>query len=83
MEEDKCYSLEETVNVWGDYLRVHLHPRSVLLLNDYHLNDPTEPFSLSTTGISAWKSLEDDMEQALRLYAEECDLMQVGCVIDQ
>ena len=34
--EAKNYSLESNVSVWSDFLRLHFHPRSLLLLPEYH-----------------------------------------------
>ena len=34
--EAKNYSLESSVSVWSDFLRLHFHPRSLLLLPDYY-----------------------------------------------
>lgn len=30
--EDKLYELHSDVKVWSDFLRIHLHPKSLLLV---------------------------------------------------
>ncbi len=32
--ETKMYSLQNEVKVWSDFLRIHLHPRSVVTIPD-------------------------------------------------
>ena len=34
--EAKNYSLESNVSVWSDFLRLHFHPRSLLLIPEYY-----------------------------------------------
>lgn len=34
--EAKSYCFESSVSVWSDFLRLHFHPRSLLLLPEYH-----------------------------------------------
>ena len=31
----KLYNLDDTVNVWSDYLRIHLHPKTVHIIDAY------------------------------------------------
>ena len=31
----KLYNLDSSVEVWSDFQRVHLHPRSIQLINDF------------------------------------------------
>ena len=32
----KGYRLEGSVRVWSDFLRIHLHPRTILVINQYN-----------------------------------------------
>ncbi len=32
----KSYRLEGSVRVWSDFLRIHLHPRSISIINQYN-----------------------------------------------
>ncbi len=34
----KLYNLDDKVNVWSDYLRLHLHPKSVQIVEEYSHN---------------------------------------------
>jgi len=34
----KFYNLDNEVRVWSDYLSVHLHPRSIQLVQDFILD---------------------------------------------
>ena len=31
----KLYYLDDCVNVWSDYLRIHLHPKTVCIVEQY------------------------------------------------
>ena len=31
----KLYNLDDSVHVWSDYLRLHLHPKTIALVNEY------------------------------------------------
>ena len=32
----KTYSLEGSVRVWSDFLRLHLHPRTISVIHEYN-----------------------------------------------
>ncbi len=34
----KLYNLDDKVNVWSDYLKLHLHPKSVQIVEEYTHN---------------------------------------------
>ncbi len=34
----KLYDLDDSVRVWSDFMRLHLHPRSVALITEYQHN---------------------------------------------
>lgn len=78
---EKIYDLQDQVTVWSDYLRPHLHPSTLFLLDDnYVLNG-----SLSTegswgfhSGISFWQreDVEDGITDRIRIFAESCGSLQ-------
>ncbi|XP_076465690.1 protein misato homolog 1-like [Babylonia areolata] len=71
------YNLDEHVKVWSDYLSVHLHPRSVQIVQDFILDNEDHPFDVFGLGQQtlcddAW----DEWEDRVRFFTEDCDLMQ-------
>lgn len=62
-------------SVWCDYLRVHLHPRSLLLTPQYQLNNNSRAFDLFSYGVEQYNRDEfgEHIEDRIRQYAEECD----------
>lgn len=75
---NKLYQLDDVVKVWSDYLRIHLHPKTVSLSNRYQLNSETEPFDSFILGQNLYKepSCRDDFEDRIHFFAEECDSLQ-------
>ncbi|XP_053133222.1 protein misato homolog 1 isoform X2 [Hemicordylus capensis] len=74
----KTPRLEATMDAWSDYLRTHLHPRSVLTIHQY--NHEGESGRLEAFG-QGEKLLQDDsyleeLEDRLHFYVEECDYLQ-------
>lgn len=72
-------SLDDSVEYWTDYLKAHLHPRSVYELpNTFH---GVTPFQNYSSGQGFFKQQEqlDEVENRLRFFVEECDHLQV-CV---
>ena len=64
---------------WSDYNRVYLHPRSIVQLNEHDLNSNVLPFERYETGEEVFQNLsrdDDILDRDVRLFAEECDLMQ-------
>lgn len=69
------YHLEDGVRVWSDYLRTFLHPKSTVIVNDYHHESSSNPFDFWAKGTSL-NGIVEEMEERVRFYAEECDLLQ-------
>lgn len=76
--EDRFYDLDSKVKVWSDFLRPHLHPKSVITLEDYFHNNEQEPFDLFGTGVEAYhtETTKDNIEECCRKFAEECHFFQ-------
>lgn len=74
----KNYDLDETVNVWSDFLYARFHPRTVEVVKQYqHCNENT-PFDAFPLGNDVWKTRQfsEDFTDKIRNYIEECDNFQ-------
>jgi len=77
-DQAKGYDLNSDVEVWSDFLRTGLHPRSIQLVNNYLHNDSNNSFNIFGQGEqvaksdSEWSALED----RIRYFTEECDHLQ-------
>jgi len=75
----KLYDLDDTVDVWSDFLRPHLHPKTVSILPQYthdDENDNLDLFCLGANILKAHPSFEDDTEDRIRFFVEDCDSLQ-------
>ncbi|XP_072050730.1 protein misato homolog 1-like [Amphiura filiformis] len=74
----KMYYLDESVVVWSDYLYGHMHPKTVSVIREFSHDSDVEPFELYTQGKTLMQkpSMEDDLEDRLHFFAEECDHLQ-------
>nr|XP_040045190.1 protein misato homolog 1 isoform X1 [Gasterosteus aculeatus aculeatus] len=73
----KGYRLEGSVKVWSDFLRIHLHPRSVSVIHQY--NHDGEAHRLETFGQGEGLlqgPLLEQLEDKLHFFVEECDYLQ-------
>lgn len=76
-ERSLVQSLDDSVEYWTDYLKAHLHPRSVYELpNTFHGVTPFENYS-SGQGFFKQQEQLDEVENRLRFFVEECDHLQV------
>ncbi|XP_071964705.1 protein misato homolog 1-like [Antedon mediterranea] len=76
--EERTYNLDDSVEVWSDFLRCHLHPKSVAIIKEYAHQSELEPFEIFSQGTNLWKNgkVSDQMENHLHFYTEECDHLQ-------
>ncbi|KAH7401231.1 protein DML1 [Pyrenochaeta sp. MPI-SDFR-AT-0127] len=68
-----------TVRYWSDYSRVYYHPRSVVQLSEFEVNDKLMPFENWEVGMELFEKLErevDLVDRDLRPFIEECDGIQ-------
>nr|XP_006001695.1 PREDICTED: protein misato homolog 1 [Latimeria chalumnae] len=74
----KVYRLETSVRVWSDFLRVHLHPRTISLIQQYNHDGETSRLEAFGQGRSLFKepAFLDELEDRLHFYVEECDYLQ-------
>ncbi|KAH0515246.1 Protein misato-like protein 1 [Microtus ochrogaster] len=69
---------ENGVRVWSDFLRVHLHPRSIFVIHKYNHDGETgrlEAFGQGEGILKEPRYLEE-LEDRLHFYVEECDYLQ-------
>lgn len=76
--QNNC-ALDENVKVWSDYLYARFHPRTVNVVKNYEMGNEHTPFDSFTIGKNIWKSVqfEEDFNDKIRQYVEECDNFQV------
>uniref|UniRef100_A0A3P9NX53 Protein misato homolog 1 n=1 Tax=Poecilia reticulata TaxID=8081 RepID=A0A3P9NX53_POERE len=73
----KNYRLEGSVTVWSDFLRLHLHPRSVVIMHQFNHDGEAHRLETFGQGESALQgALLDELEDRLHFFVEECDYLQ-------
>ncbi|XP_016309052.1 protein misato homolog 1 [Sinocyclocheilus anshuiensis] len=73
----KSYWLEGSVRVWSDFLRIHLHPRTVSVINQYNHDGESERLEVFGQGEALLKGpVLEDLEDRLHFFVEECDYLQ-------
>lgn len=72
------FNFENDVKSWVDYILPLFHPRTVTVIKKYLHNCTQQPFDIFTCGRDLWttEQFSDDFSNRIRLYVEECDLMQ-------
>ncbi|KAH9872498.1 mtDNA inheritance, partitioning of the mitochondrial organelle [Plenodomus lingam] len=68
-----------TVRYWSDYSRVYYHPKSIVQLSEFDVNDKLMPFENWEVGMELFEKFErevDLVDRDLRPFAEECDGIQ-------
>ncbi|XP_067831960.1 protein misato homolog 1 isoform X2 [Heptranchias perlo] len=70
--------LESSVRVWSDYLRVHLHPKTISVIQQYNHDSSSDRFEAFGFGERLYRdpAFLDDLEDRLHFYTEECDYLQ-------
>ncbi|XP_022105673.1 protein misato homolog 1-like [Acanthaster planci] len=74
----KVYHLDESIDVWSDFLHGHLHPKTVMVIKQHAHGSEVDPFGLFTKGRSLLnkKDIAEDIENRLHFFVEECDQLQ-------
>ncbi|XP_060676744.1 protein misato homolog 1 [Hemiscyllium ocellatum] len=72
------YRLEDSVGVWSDFLRVHLHPKTISVIQQYNHSSTSDRFEAFGFGEKLVRDplFLDDFEDRLHFYIEECDYLQ-------
>ncbi|XP_018334955.1 protein misato-like [Agrilus planipennis] len=75
---NKKQNLEQTVNVWSDFLYTRYHPRTVNIINEYKHEDVNKEFDVYPLGVNLWNNSEfsEEFSDKIRNYIEECDNFQ-------
>ncbi|XP_011607631.2 protein misato homolog 1 isoform X1 [Takifugu rubripes] len=73
----KDYKLEGSVKVWSDFLRIHLHPRTVSVIHQYNHDGEAHRLRAFDQGEALLQGLLlEELEDKLHFFAEECDYLQ-------
>ncbi|XP_043936097.1 protein misato homolog 1 [Protopterus annectens] len=74
----KSLGLENSVQLWSDYLQVHLHPRTISVIHDYSHDEQSSQFAAFGQGEGLFNCprFQDDLEDRLHFFVEECDYLQ-------
>uniref|UniRef100_A0A1A8I222 Protein misato homolog 1 n=1 Tax=Nothobranchius kuhntae TaxID=321403 RepID=A0A1A8I222_NOTKU len=73
----KSYRLEGSVKVWSDFLRIHLHPRTISVIQQYNHDGEAHRLEAFGQGESLLKgALLEELEDKLHFFVEECDYLQ-------
>ncbi|KAM4724644.1 protein misato homolog 1 [Anableps anableps] len=71
------YRLEGSVRVWSDFLRIHLHPRSVAVVHQFNHDGEAHRLETFGQGESLLQgALLEELEDRLHFFVEECDYLQ-------
>ncbi|XP_053189918.1 protein misato homolog 1 isoform X2 [Scomber japonicus] len=71
------YRLEGSVKVWSDFLRIHLHPRTISVIHQYNHDGEAHRLEAFGQGESLLQgSVLEDLEDRLHFFVEECDYLQ-------
>lgn len=74
----KFYNLDDSVQVWSDFLNIHLHPKSVNIINEFSHNSSELPFDIHGCGYQTMSATDTwtEAEDRLHFFTEECDQLQ-------
>lgn len=73
----KGYTLEGSVKVWSDFLRIHLHPRTISVIHQYNHDGEAHRLEAFGQGEALLQgSVLEDLEDRLHFFVEECDYLQ-------
>ncbi|XP_046714871.1 protein misato homolog 1 isoform X1 [Silurus meridionalis] len=73
----RSYRLEDSVRVWSDFLRLHLHPHSISVINQYNHDSDAARLEAFGQGEALLQGSElEELEDKLHFFIEECDYLQ-------
>jgi len=71
--------LDQEVKLWSDFLRSRFHPKTNVVMGEYHHGNSKE-FDVHGIGVEAWSSgqgaFSDEVEDRIRFFAEESDFLK-------
>ncbi|XP_057684043.1 protein misato homolog 1 [Corythoichthys intestinalis] len=73
----KKYRLEGSVKVWSDFLRIHLHPRTISVIHRYNHDGEADRLEAFGQGEALLQgSVLEELDDKLHFFVEECDYFQ-------
>nr|XP_020497889.1 protein misato homolog 1 isoform X1 [Labrus bergylta] len=73
----KAYRLEGSVKVWSDFLRIHLHPRTISVIHQYNHDGEAHRLEAFGQGEALLQGpVLEQLEDKLHFFVEECDYLQ-------
>ncbi|KAM9496034.1 protein misato homolog 1 [Clarias gariepinus] len=73
----RAYRLEGSVRVWSDFLRLHLHPRTISIISQYNHDGEAARLEAFGQGEALLQgSVLEELEDKLHFFIEECDYLQ-------
>ncbi|KAM9496762.1 protein misato homolog 1-like [Clarias gariepinus] len=73
----RAYRLEGSVRVWSDFLRLHLHPRTISIISQYNHDGEAARLEAFGQGEALLQdSVLKELEDKLHFFIEECDYLQ-------
>uniref|UniRef100_A0A3Q3LF75 Protein misato homolog 1 n=1 Tax=Mastacembelus armatus TaxID=205130 RepID=A0A3Q3LF75_9TELE len=73
----KSYRLEGSIKVWSDFLRIHLHPRTISVIHQYNHDGEAHRLEAFGQGEALLQgSVLENLEDKLHFFVEECDYLQ-------
>ncbi|KAM9838752.1 protein misato homolog 1 [Aulostomus maculatus] len=73
----KGYRLEGSVKVWSDFLRIHLHPRTISIIHQYNHDGEAHRLEAFGQGEALLQGpVLEELEDKLHFFVEECDYFQ-------
>ncbi|XP_062870916.1 protein misato homolog 1 isoform X2 [Trichomycterus rosablanca] len=73
----RSYRLESSVRVWSDFLRLHLHPQSISIINQYNHDGEAARLEAFGQGEALLQgAVLEELEDRLHFFIEECDYLQ-------
>uniref|UniRef100_A0A3Q3WS48 Protein misato homolog 1 n=1 Tax=Mola mola TaxID=94237 RepID=A0A3Q3WS48_MOLML len=71
------YKLEGSVKVWSDFLRIHLHPRTISVIHQYNHDGEAHRLEAFGQGEALLQGqVLEELEDKLHFFVEECDYLQ-------
>lgn len=71
------YRLEGSVKVWSDFLRIHLHPRTISVIHQYNHDGEAHRLEAYGQGEALLQgAVLEELEDKLHFFVEECDYLQ-------
>ncbi|KAL3866642.1 hypothetical protein ACJMK2_043926 [Sinanodonta woodiana] len=76
--DDSLLDFDTMFNVWSDFLRIHFHPRTIQIIEEFQHGNEHLPFDVFGCGqeVVSGDTFINDWEDRLHFFTEECDNLQ-------